>query len=301
MRADAEASWVWPDDPYDFFETTRLMRTGTRDPTLQRIDDGLLRATRTTAGPATVRIDIEDRKRITARAFGPGADDALSRVPRWLGLHEPRWSLPPHPVTDRLLRRHPGVRLCDTGDVYEALVNIVLQQKVTWQEAAFTWRRLIETLGEPAPGPHDLTVPPAPKTLYRAGAERLVRLGIGRQRAGTLIEVAFTASRLQKAIALPTPAAARLLQAVRGIGPWTAAMVLGLRLGRPEPLVFGDAHLPNTVAWALAREPRGNDARMAELLQPFEGEAFRVVRLLFAARIDAPRRGPRREALFGLR
>ena len=78
-------------------------------------------------------------------------------------------------------------------------------------------------------------------------------------------------------------------------------MVLGLRLGRPEPIVTRDVHLPHTVCWALAGEPRGSDARMMELLAPFGDQAFQVVRLLFAARIDAPRRGPRRPANFGRR
>ena len=87
--------------------------------------------------------------------------------------------------------------------------------------------------------------------------------------------------------------AAALLQKVRGIGPWTAGMVLGMRLGRPEPIPVGDFHLPSTIAWALAGEPRATDARMLELLAPFGDQAFRVVRLVWAARIEAPRRGPR--------
>ena len=81
---------------------------------------------------------------------------------------------------------------------------------------------------------------------------------------------------------------------VRGIGPWSAASLLGMRCARPEPIPLGDYHLPNTIAWALAGEPRATDDRMLELLAPFEGQAFRVIRLVFAAGIRAPKRGPRR-------
>ena len=98
----------------------------------------------------------------------------------------------------------------------------------------------------------------------------------------------------QKAVDMPTAGATELLQKVRGVGAWTAAVVLGKHLGRPEPVPLGDYHLPHTVAWAFAGEPRGTDERMLELLAPFEGQAYRVVRLLLAAGIDAPRRGPRR-------
>ena len=300
MNADAEASWDWPAE-YDFVETARLLRTGTNDPTLKREADGLWRAARTADGPATVRITVLDGEAIRARAWGDGADAALEKVPLWLGLKEPVWQLPEHPVTDRLLREYPGVRLNNTGDDFEALVNVILQQQITWNEAAFLWRRVVEEFGEPAPGPCELRLLPEPTTLRRAGIDRLAGLGIGRQRAVTLNEVAFSASRLQRAAELPTEAASELVQKIRGVGPWTAAMVLGLRLARPEPIVFGDVHLPHAVCWALAGEQRGSDERMAELLEPFADNAFRVIRLIHAARIEAPRRAPKRETRFGRR
>ena len=98
---------------------------------------------------------------------------------------------------------------------------------------------------------------------------------------------------MRRAADLPTDEAEALLQKVRGIGPWTSAMVLGVRLGRPEPIPVGDFHLRDTIAWALAGEPRATDARMVELLEPFRGQAFRVIRLVSAARLEAPKRGPR--------
>ena len=54
----------------------------------------------------------------------------------------------------------------------------------------------------------------------------------------------------------------------------------------------GDFHLPNLVAWALAGEPRADDARMLELLEPYRGQRARVIRLLELSGIRAPRYGP---------
>ena len=68
---------------------------------------------------------------------------------------------------------------------------------------------------------------------------------------------------------------------------------LGIDYGDGAPVPVGDYHLPHTIAWALAGVPRGNDARMAELLSPFNGHAFRVIRLVLAEGIEAPKRGPR--------
>ncbi len=291
MRPDAAGAWPLP-APYDFFETTRMLRTGGRDPTVRREPDGLWRTAHTPEGPVTVRLTVGQGLR--AQAWGPGAARGIEEVPRWLGLYEAPWVLSSHPVTDRLLRQHRGLRSTDTRNVFEALVNVVLQQQVSWNEAAMTWRRLCEAVGEPAPGPTDLRLPPTPQAIRSAGLGRLESAGIGGKRARTLVEVAWSARAVQKAADLPTAAATELLQKVPGVGPWTAALVLGLRFARPEPVPVGDYSIRHTIAWALAGEPRATEARMLELLAPFEGHAFRVVRLVFAARIEAPRRGPRR-------
>ncbi|MGH2417421.1 MAG: DNA-3-methyladenine glycosylase 2 family protein, partial [Candidatus Limnocylindria bacterium] len=63
--------------------------------------------------------------------------------------------------------------------------------------------------------------------------------------------------------------------------------------GEPDAVSVGDYHLPNVVAWALARESRADDARMLELLEPYRGQRGRVQRLLETGRITAPRHGPR--------
>ena len=83
------------------------------------------------------------------------------------------------------------------------------------------------------------------------------------------------------------------LGAVPGIGPWTLAEVGRIAFGDPDAISVGDYHLPNVVAWALVREPRADDARMLELLEPYRGQRGRVQRLLEVSGIGAPRYGPR--------
>ena len=79
---------------------------------------------------------------------------------------------------------------------------------------------------------------------------------------------------------LPLPEAYARLLAVPGIGPWTAAEVAVRALGDDDAVSVGDFHIPNLVAWALAGERRGDDARMLELLEPYRGRRALVVRLL---------------------
>jgi 3-methyladenine DNA glycosylase/8-oxoguanine DNA glycosylase len=58
---------------------------------------------------------------------------------------------------------------------------------------------------------------------------------------------------------------------------------MGFVLGDPDAVPVGDLHLPHEVGWALAAEPGADDARMLELLEPYRGHRFRVLRLLLAA------------------
>ena len=84
-----------------------------------------------------------------------------------------------------------------------------------------------------------------------------------------------------------------LLARVRGIGPWTVAEVTRVAYGDPDALSVGDYHIPGLVAWALAGEPKADDARMLEMLEPYRGQRGRVQRLLEESGMYPPKRGPR--------
>jgi 3-methyladenine DNA glycosylase/8-oxoguanine DNA glycosylase len=74
------------------------------------------------------------------------------------------------------------------------------------------------------------------------------------------------------------------------------AEVARVALGDTDAVSVGDFHLKHLVTWALAREPRGTDERMLELLVPYRPHRGRVQRLLEASGIKAPAFGPRLEA-----
>lgn len=90
----------------------------------------------------------------------------------------------------------------------------------------------------------------------------------------------------------PTDAETRLT-ALPGIGVWTAAAVRQGAMGDADAVMVGDYHLKNIVAWNLAGEERGDDARMMELLEPYRGHRARVTRLLKGAGAKPPRYGPK--------
>jgi 3-methyladenine DNA glycosylase/8-oxoguanine DNA glycosylase len=200
-----------------------------------------------------------------------------------------------HPLIARLARRSPGIRIPRSGAVLESLLPAILEQKVTGQEARRAWLGLVRAYGEPAPGPVEwrLRLPPSASALAALPYYDYHPFGVERRRADLIRRVAARAGWFEAIIDLPLPDAYGRLTAVPGIGPWTAAEVAVRALGDPDAVSVGDYHLPNLVAFALAGEPRGDDARMLELLEPYRGQRARVVRLLELSGIRAPRYGPR--------
>lgn len=256
-------------------------------------DREVWRATRTPGGPATLHLTLE-ADRLLSEAWGPGADRALESAAGWAGLlDDDRGFLPKHRVLKELHRQLRGVRLTRTGRPTEALIPAVLEQKVTGLEARRAFRRLALALGEPAPGPMELVVPPDPEAIAAMPSFRMHPFGVERRRAERLITLCARAREIDALAELPAAEARERLQTFPGIGQWTAAEVARLSLGDADAVSIGDFHLPNVVAWALAREPRGNDARMLELLEPYAGHRGRVQRLLEAGGIRAPKYGPR--------
>jgi 3-methyladenine DNA glycosylase/8-oxoguanine DNA glycosylase len=286
------------DLPLDLPRTVSLHRRGSGDPTMRVDASGTVwRATRTVDGPATVRLTVQaDVLRVAA--WGPGAAAAVAAAPAFAGLgDDPSVLEPRHPLVADLARRFRGVRVGRSGAVVEALVPAILEQKITGDEARRTFRNLVRVHGEHAPGPANLRLLPAPDVLAALPYYAYHPLGLERRRAELLQRVGREAARLEgtvtRALAGDLAEAYAGLRSLPGVGPWTAAEVGQRAYGDPDAVSVGDFHVPNMVCWALAREPRGTDERMLELLEPYMGQRGRVIRLLELAGVRAPRYGPR--------
>jgi 3-methyladenine DNA glycosylase/8-oxoguanine DNA glycosylase len=292
-RAPALEMRYVPGFPLRLGLTLAPLRHGPGDPTM-RLEPGVAwRATRTALGPATLHLHQEGAA-IHARAWGAGAEAALEAVPRLLGAQDDPAALEVsgRPLRD-LVSRLAGLRFGRSNAVLQALVPAIIEQKVTGEEARRSWRALVLRHGEPAPGPGGLYLPPAPERLASTPYHELHPLGLEQRRAVTIRRAAERAPWLEEATGLAPGDALARLTALPGVGAWTAAETARAALGDPDAVSVGDHHLPHLVCWALAGEPRGDDARMLELLEPFRGQRARLVRLLEASGMRAPRYGPR--------
>jgi endonuclease III len=251
------------------------------------------RATQTPEGAATVHL-VEHGGAIDVEAWGPGAAWAAANAPALCGQEDDDAGFSPgHPLLVQARKRNPGLRIPRTRAVFEALTPAVIGQKVIGKEARRSYTALVDALGEPAPGPVRLTVPPTALVLARTPYWTFHRFGVERRRAEVLIRAARSAKRLEETVAMDIAAAHRRLEAFPGVGPWTAAHVALIALGDADAVPVGDYHLPHAVGYALEGTPRSSDERMLELLDPYRGHRARVIRLIEVSGISAPRFGPR--------
>ena len=88
-----------------------------------------------------------------------------------------------------------------------------------------SYAQLARRWGEPAPGPFELLLPPAPERLAALPTWELQSLGFETKRALALREVAARAAALEETAMLALEKAYARLLAIAGIGPWTAAEV----------------------------------------------------------------------------
>jgi 3-methyladenine DNA glycosylase/8-oxoguanine DNA glycosylase len=289
VEPDADGFVAFP-SPIDLPLTLAPIAHGRGDPTIRFDPDAIWRATRTPAGAATLRLRLV-RDGVAVSAWGPGAAAAVELAADLVGARDdPSALVPQHRLIGELVRGLPGLRLPRTNRPFEALLPAICEQKVTGVEARAAFRGIVATYGEPAPGPAHLRLPPAAATLAALPYFAFHRFGLERRRADLIRRAAQLAPRIEGA---SMDEAYARLGALSGIGPWTLAEVGRIAFGDPDALSVGDFHLPNLVAWALARQPRADDARMLELLEPYRGQRGRVQRLLEASGIRAPRYGPR--------
>lgn len=253
-------------------------------------------ATSTPDGPATLRLVTQPSNGcVLATSWGSGAHWVIDGVPTLLGdTDEVDDFAPAHPVVASALRSVPGWRMLRTRCPFDACVAAVIEQKVTGLEARNAWQLLVRQFGEPAPGPapQGMSVPPTPKAWRDISDAQFHRVGVTPHRLRSIRVVASAAAAIERTAEQRGADADRVLRALPGVGVWTSAEVRQRAHGDADAVSFGDYHVAKDICWWLTGE-RGDDERMAELLEPYSSHRYRVQRLMQLAGVSAPRRGPR--------
>jgi DNA-3-methyladenine glycosylase II len=174
-----------------------------------------------------------------------------------------QWLLP-------LALRMRGVKPPRYPTLWEACVNAIVFQQVSVVAASAIMRRFIVALGEPLEhyGAQLYRFPSA-VCVQKARDARLHAAGLSAGKLATLRRVAEALGRGSLNEALleerPSPDAAALLRGIKGIGPWTAAVILLRGLGRLDVFPANDSSVARNLALLGGSAPLGVEAALDAL------------------------------------
>ena len=171
------------------------------------------------------------------------------------------------------------------NEPYRALLRAVLAQQVSKQAADAIENRFLDLFPRREP---------SPARLLRATPELLRAAGLSRQKAGYMHAIATASrggrlarSRLER---LDDDALLDRLTAIRGIGRWTAEMVLMFSLDRPDVFPVDDIGIERALErlYPLPASGRARREAMRAIAAPWSPWRSRACRYLWAWRRNTP-------------
>jgi AraC family transcriptional regulator, regulatory protein of adaptative response / DNA-3-methyladenine glycosylase II len=174
-----------------------------------------------------------------------------------------------------------GLRVPGTLDGFELAVRGILGQQITVAAARTLAARLVQALGQalatPVSAPSSALTHlfPSAASVAAAPPEALGALGIVRQRQGAIQAlaraVASDALRLRPGGDVAQTMVA--LQALPGIGPWTASYIAMRALRWPDAFPAGDVALQSALGVRQHKSPAQESERLSQAWRPWRSYA----------------------------
>lgn len=240
------------------------------------------RALRDERGTNLLELRQVSNQALSLRVAGPRAQRWAATVETMLGtrvqLDEWYRRVRPHPWLAYLARELRGLRPPRYPSLWEALAHSIVFQQISIHAAASIMRRVIETLGEPVEHGGVLYYPfPSAGDLLSCSESRLRAAGLSANKVAHLRSAAeavasqdVTGAEIEK---LPSAQASERLCSIRGIGPWSAAVVLLRGFGRLDVFPMKDSGVARSLR-LLSGNPLLDAHALLESLGPVRGMLY---------------------------
>jgi DNA-3-methyladenine glycosylase II len=246
-------------------------------------EDGVYRrALSDERGTNLLEVRQADARSLQVRVAGPRAPRWLPAVERMLGtqvrLEEWYRRVRPYPWLAFLARELRGLRPPRYPSLWEALAHSIVFQQISIHAAASIMRRLIETAGDPVQHAGAAYYPfVTPRQLLACSDAQLRSAGLSankiahlRSAAEAVVSGAVSEDEIER---LPSAQASECLCSIRGIGPWSAAVVLLRGFGRLDVFPMKDSGVARSLR-LLSGNPLIDAHALLEGLGPARGMLY---------------------------
>lgn len=270
--------WIGVTEPFRLDLTVSVLRRlSTNIVDLITGNGEYLRVFRGAGGPVLARVMQVRADELVVNFEGGGVPDhlqVLAMVHRNLGadrdLSQFDRAARGVPWLRDLVIRMRGVKPPRYPTLWEACVNAILFQQVSLVAASSISRRMILALGQRVEsGSTTLYSFPSATHLQRADDAVLRAAGVSANKLATLRRVAeaLEAGALDEATleALPSSTVAAMLRKIKGIGPWTATLILLRGLGRLDVFPMNDSSVLRNLAFVAGPTRLDIDELLAAL------------------------------------
>jgi AraC family transcriptional regulator of adaptative response / DNA-3-methyladenine glycosylase II len=222
-------------------------------------------------------IEIAPSRRRAALRVVVSASLALA-IPSVLARVKHLFDLACHPeeisqALGPLAARHPGLRLPGAMDGFEVAVRAILGQQVTVRAATAIAGRFAAAFGSPIATPHVslTTIFPTAEAVASRAAPEIAATGIISTRARAIVELAraVQSGALRLEPSAPVDATVAALDALPGVGPWTAQYIAMRALAWPDAFPHPDV----AVLKAMARAKPAEALEASETWKPWRAYA----------------------------
>lgn len=242
-------------------------------------EDGFIRAHR---GALVVVRQPKRDSPLDVRTLGTADFDAAALAARMLGtdrdLRPFYRAVKAIPWLDALATRMRGIKPPRYPTLWETIVNAVMFQQVSIHAASAILRRVVESLSKPLEYKGRKIYPFfEPADFLRTRSAELRKLGVSENKELTLNAVAdaLTSGMLVEADleAMSTNDALARLMMLRGIGPWTAAVICLRGLGRLDVFPLEDSGVARSLA-DLSGQANASVAQILDVLGEQRGMLY---------------------------
>jgi DNA-3-methyladenine glycosylase II len=245
----------------------------------------IVQVRQTNPAELVVTIDADPRDTADHQAI-------LSLVARTLGVNRDLsdfyHSSATLPWLDPLAQRLRGLKPPRYRSLWEAFVNAVVYQQVSLHAASAVVQRIIQAFGAPLESEGTaLYLFPSAERVLDASDDALRGMGLSTGKLATLRRAAdaIDSGLLDEATIeeLPSSEAAALLRGIKGIGPWTATVMLLRGFGRLDVFPMNDSGVARNLSLATGE----TEANVAPVLDALGAQKGMLYFHLLLARLEA--------------